>query len=133
MVAQGVALGARLAAAAVLMLAGMAALVLHVWILPRINEFRPYLETNATHVLGLPVRIGGMRSDRRGWQPEIELRDVQFHDAAGNAALQVERIQAVVSLETLARRGFCPPDGDRAAPSGAAAGRWPGADCRLAA
>ena len=96
----------RMAVAAVLMLAGMAALVLHVWILPRINEFRPYLERNATQVLGLPVRIGEIALTARGWQPEIELRDVQFHDAAGNAALQVERIQAVVSLETLARRGF---------------------------
>src|SRR3954469_22860043 len=35
---------------------------LHGWIVPRISEWRPALEAQATRALGVPVRIGAVRA-----------------------------------------------------------------------
>ena len=51
------------------LLLGMAWACLHFWIVPRISEFRPALESLARQSLGVPVRIGVLSARSTGWMP----------------------------------------------------------------
>ena len=103
------AIAARMALGLVLaiwVLFGAAWAVLHGWIVPRIGEFRPRLETAATQALGLPVRIGQITAHANGLLPSFELRDVTLLDAQGRAALRLPRVLAAVSPASLWGLGF---------------------------
>lgn len=100
---------ARLALGLVLafwILFGMAWAVLHGWIVPRIGEFRPRMETIASQALGVPVRIGQITARPGGLIPSFELRDVALMDAQGLEALRLPRVLAAVSPSSLWGLGF---------------------------
>ncbi|MDP3172701.1 MAG: YhdP family protein [Polaromonas sp.] len=80
--------------------------VLHGWIVPRIADFRPRVETAATQALGVPVRIGQITARSGGLIPSFELRDVTLLDAQGRTALSLPRVLAAVSPSSLWRLGF---------------------------
>ena len=65
---------------------GLSWLVLHGWIVPRIAEFRPRLEEQASKALGVPVRIGQITGRSLGAIPSFELHDVTLLDAQGRVA-----------------------------------------------
>ncbi|MDP2033011.1 MAG: YhdP family protein [Polaromonas sp.] len=103
------ALAARIALGLVLafwVLFAAAWAVLHGWIVPRIADFRPRLETAATQALGVPVRIGQITARSGGLIPSFELRDVALLDTQGRAALSLPRVLAAVSPSSLWRLGF---------------------------
>jgi uncharacterized protein (TIGR02099 family) len=79
---------------------------LHWVIVPRIGEFRPQLEAQATRALGVPVRVGAVTASTSGLLPSFELLDVSLLDAQGRAALSLPRILVVVSPRSLWRLGF---------------------------
>lgn len=76
-------------------------LTLHWGILPRIEQWRPQLETQASRALGVPVRIGGISAASHGWVPSVELREVTLLDAQGRPALQLPRVAASLSARSL--------------------------------
>ncbi|MES2508883.1 MAG: YhdP family protein [Pseudomonadota bacterium] len=80
--------------------------LLHGWIVPRIGEFRPRLEIEATKALGLPVRIGQITARSEGLIPSFELRDVVLLDPQGREALRLPRLLAALSPTSLWRKGF---------------------------
>ena len=88
----------------VVIVAAMA--VVHFWILPRINDFRPWLEQRASSTLGLKVHIREIAVLRQGLQPAIELRGLRFLDEEGNEGLHVHAIEAEASLLSLLRGRF---------------------------
>ena len=88
------------------LLFGTAWALLHGWIVPRIEDFRPRLEMQATQALGVPVRIGQITARSEGLIPSFELRDVTFKDASGVEALRLPRIVAALSPASLWRGGF---------------------------
>ncbi|WP_366945575.1 YhdP family protein [Polaromonas sp.] len=103
------ALVARLALGLVLafwVLFGAAWAVLHGWIVPRIGEFRPRLESAASQALGVPVRIGQITARPGGLIPSFELRDVALLDVQGREALRLPRVLAAVSPSSLWGLGF---------------------------
>jgi uncharacterized protein YhdP len=56
--------------------------VLNGWIVPRIDQWRPWLENKATAALGLPVSIGALEARRHGGLlPALVLRDVVVREA----------------------------------------------------
>ena len=79
--------------------------VLHGFIVPRISEYRPQLETLAARTLGIPVRIGTLTARSDGLMPVIELGQVALLDAQGRTALQLPRVVAAVSVRSLLRLG----------------------------
>lgn len=79
---------------------------LHVVIVPRIGEFRPWLQERATQVLGVPVRIGSIQAHTSGWVPSFELSDIRLLDAQGRDALHLPRVLAALSPRSLWRLGF---------------------------
>lgn len=79
---------------------------LHGWIVPRIGELRPELESRATQVLGVPVRIGAITARSEGLIPTFELRDVVLLDPRGREALRLPLIVAGLSPRSLWNLGF---------------------------
>jgi uncharacterized protein (TIGR02099 family) len=79
---------------------------LHVWIVPRIGEFRPQLESEASKVLGVPVRIGAITAQSEGLIPSFELIDVALLDPQGRVALKLPKVLAALSPRSLWNLGF---------------------------
>ena len=75
--------------------------VLHWAILPHANEWRPWLEREASKALGVELRIGSVSVESGGWMPRMELGDVQVLDASGRPALRLPRVAAVLSAHSL--------------------------------
>lgn len=80
--------------------------VLHAWIVPRIGEWRGALESQASRVVGAPVRIGAITAASSGLFPTVELQDVALQDASQRDALRLARVVVSVSPRSLWRLGF---------------------------
>ena len=81
-------------------------LVLHGWIVPRIENFRPRLEIVATEALGAPVRIGKITARSEGMFPAFELTDVRVLDPNGQAAVSLQKVSGLMSPASLWGLGF---------------------------
>lgn len=93
-------------AAAGWLLFGLSWFVLHGWIVPRIGEFRPRLELEASRALGVPVRIGSITARSPGAIPSFELHDVRLLDSAGREALRLPHLVGALSVASLWGLGF---------------------------
>lgn len=80
--------------------------VLHGWIVPRIAEFRPQLEAQASRALGVPVRIGGITGKSLGAIPSFALHDVVLLDAQGREAVRLPQVLGTLSPSSLWGLGF---------------------------
>ncbi len=88
------------------LLVGGTLAILHGWIVPRIEEFRPRLEITASNALGVPVRIGQITAQSQGLIPSFELRAVTLQDSAGRQALLLPRVLVALSATSLWGGGF---------------------------
>ena len=79
---------------------------LHGVIVPRIGDFRPQLEIEASQALGVPVRIGAITATSKGLIPSFELKDVTLLDGAGRVALRLPRILVAISPASLLQLNF---------------------------
>ena len=79
---------------------------LHWIIVPRIDEFRPQLESKASRLLGVPVRIGAITATSNGLIPSFVLSDVALIDERGRPALKLPRVLAALSPRSMWRLGF---------------------------
>jgi len=80
---------------------GLGWAALHLWIVPRITDFRPELQALATRAVGMPVRIGALRAESTGWAPSFELRDIELLDAQGQTALRLPRVVVAISVRSV--------------------------------
>ncbi len=67
-------------------------LTLHWFILPRIDQFRPWLQDRASAALGLRVELGAISAESHGWIPEFKVRDIRLLDDAGQAQLELAQV-----------------------------------------
>ncbi|MGJ7509520.1 YhdP family protein [Variovorax sp. GT1P44] len=88
------------------LLLALSVVVLHIWIVPRIGDYRVALEAQATRAIGVPVLIGSISAQSGGIFPTVELRDVVLQDAHQQAALRLERVVASVSPRSLWKLSF---------------------------
>lgn len=79
---------------------------LHLWIVPRIGDFRPELESLATRAVGMPVRIGALEAESTGWAPSFELREIELLDAQGQPALRLPRVLLAISVRSVLHLGL---------------------------
>ena len=61
--------------------------VLHIVIVPRVDDWRSSLESVATRALGVTVTVGQVTAESEGGVPSFQLRDVRLWDRAGREAL----------------------------------------------
>ncbi len=79
---------------------------LHIFIVPRIGDYREALQQQASRALGLRVEIGHIRA-QGGWLvPWFELNDIQLYDREGREALTLPRVLAAVSPLSALRGKF---------------------------
>ncbi len=88
------------------LLCGLTWGALHWFIVPRIGDFRPLLETQASQILGVKVRIGDVVAHSTGIIPSFEISNLQLFDAQGREALRLPRVLAAVSPRSLWYLGF---------------------------
>jgi uncharacterized protein (TIGR02099 family) len=79
---------------------------LHFLIVPRIGEFRPWLEQQASQRMGIAVRVGDILATSNGLIPSVELRDVRLLDADGREALRLPSVLAALSVRSALGLGF---------------------------
>ena len=79
---------------------------MHWLIVPRIGEFRPLLEAQASQALGVTVRVGAVSARSSGLTPSFELTDVALFDSMGRVALSLPRVLVALSPRSLWRLGF---------------------------
>ena len=79
---------------------------LHFLIVPRIAEFRPLLEQQASRALGVRVQVGAVMALSNGLIPSFELRDVRLLDAQDREALRLPSVLAALSPRSLLGLGF---------------------------
>ncbi len=79
---------------------------LHFFIVPRIGDFRPWMEQQASALLGTTVRIGEVQAQSNGLIPSIALRDVRLFDAQGREALHLPTVLAAFSPRSALALGF---------------------------
>ena len=79
----------------------LAWLTLQWGILPRLDEWRPQIEAQATRALGLGVQIGRLSARSSGWVPAFELDDVVLRDRLGREALRLPRVAVALSVPSL--------------------------------
>jgi uncharacterized protein (TIGR02099 family) len=85
------------------LLLGLAWGVLHLWIVPRIAEYRPAVERLAQQTMGVPVRIGALSAQSTGWAPSFELRQIELLDAQGRPGLSLPRVVLAISVRSVLR------------------------------
>lgn len=78
-------------------------LVLRYAVLPEVHRFQPQIEAAASQALGLPVRIGHLQARWNGLNPGLVLEDVRIFDGGSSPALTLERVEGVLSWQTLWR------------------------------
>lgn len=88
------------------LLIGLAWGLLHVWIVPRIGDFRPEIEQLASRATGLRVQIGQVQAQSTGWVPSFELQDIHVLDAEGRDALRLPRVVVAISIQSVLRMGL---------------------------
>jgi len=79
---------------------------LHGWIVPRIDDWRPTLEREASRVLGMPVRIGAITAHSNALMPSFELSEVVLQDAQARDALRLQRVMVALSPRSLLNLGM---------------------------
>jgi len=79
---------------------------IHGWIVPRIADFRPRIEVEASRLMGSPVRIGEINASAGWLVPTFALSDVRVLDADGRTALRLPLVVAALSPRSLLHLGF---------------------------
>jgi uncharacterized protein (TIGR02099 family) len=90
-----------LAVLLVAVLAAAAAAVVRYWFLPNIDHYRNEIASVASEAAGHPITIGAIHAGWEGWHPHFSLRDVRLHDAAGEPALILNRVESAVQWRAL--------------------------------
>lgn len=83
------------------LLVGVTWVSLHLFIVPRIGDWRVELESLATKAVGVPVRIGHIAAKTYGLIPSFELSHVGLLDAQGREALVLGQVVVSVSARSL--------------------------------
>jgi len=84
---------------------GMGWAALHFWIVPRIEDFRPKLESLASQTLGVPVKMRGLVAVSSGWMPTFEIHDLSLLDPEGRQALTLPKVIFAISIRSVMSLG----------------------------
>ena len=79
---------------------------LHLLIVPRIDDYRPWLQRQASQTLGLRVEISNISVIGGWWSPQLRIQDVQLFDTQGREALRLPQVEVAISARSLIRGKF---------------------------
>jgi hypothetical protein len=76
-------------------------LALRYWLLPSVEKYREDIVAAVSKGTGLNVTVGAIEPDWRGFLPRLVVADVRVYDPAGNEAIVLPVVDAVVSWRSL--------------------------------
>src|SRR5262245_42311000 len=76
-------------------------LALRYWVLPSVEKYREDIVAAVSKGTGLNIKVGAIEPDWRGFLPRLIVADVRVFDTAGNEAIVLPVVDAVVSWRTL--------------------------------
>jgi uncharacterized protein (TIGR02099 family) len=76
------------------------------WLMPRIDEYRPALEREASRLLGADVRVGRIDASWRAFNPHLRFDDVRLLDARGDVRLALPQLEATISWASVPTLGL---------------------------
>ena len=79
---------------------------LHIFIVPRIDDYRAVLQQQASRVMGVRVDIGSMQAQGGWWVPWFEINDIRLFDREGRETLRLPRVLAAISPLSALRGKF---------------------------
>ena len=82
---------------------------IHAVIVPRIGDFRPWIERQVVQKMGVNLRMGELSAHSEGWIPTFEIQDLQVLDSANPQdppSLRVARLVMRLSLRSLTSLSF---------------------------
>ncbi|NYT61355.1 TIGR02099 family protein [Alcaligenaceae bacterium] len=71
------------------------------WILPNIDQWRPYIAQQLSTALHTRVSLGEVKADWHGLHPRLELTDVSFTDRRDRKVLSLPKVRAVLSWRSV--------------------------------
>ncbi|WP_273428154.1 YhdP family protein [Chitinibacter tainanensis] len=86
----------------VLLLLALLALGWQTWLIPRLNSYKPWLETRLSQSTGLPIQIGRLSGGWQGIRPQLTLEHFTARNSRGEVALEFARMQGALSWWRLA-------------------------------
>lgn len=75
--------------------------IVHALVLPRVEQWKPWLEQRLTSAVGHPISIGALDVRSQGGAFVATLSDVRLLDAQGRTALAVAQVRAMPALSSL--------------------------------
>jgi uncharacterized protein (TIGR02099 family) len=97
---------ALLTVAGVWLVVALLWVLLHGFIVPRIGDFKPLLETQASRIVGREVHIGVLQAHSSGLLPSFEALDIEVLDAQRDEGLRLGRVLFTLSPTSLLRAAF---------------------------
>jgi uncharacterized protein YhdP len=76
-------------------------LALRYWVLPSVEKYREDIVAQVSKGTGLKISVGAIEPDWRGFLPRLVIADVRIYDPAGNEAIVLPVVDAVVSWRSL--------------------------------
>ena len=76
-------------------------LALRYWVLPSVEKYREDIVAQVSKGTGLKISVGAIEPDWRGFLPRLVIADVRVYDPAGNEAIVLPVVDAVVSWRSL--------------------------------
>ena len=70
---------------------------IHIFIVPRIDEYRLQIEQQASKAMGIQMRIGSIQAKGSWLVPWLEIQDIQLFDRQGQEALFLPQVTVAVS------------------------------------
>lgn len=97
---------ALLTVAGVWLVVALLWLLLHGFIVPRIGDFKPMLEAQASRISGRDVRVGALQAHSNGLLPSFEALDIAVLDPQQSQGLRLGRVLFTLSPQSLLRAAF---------------------------
>lgn len=76
---------------------------LYIFIVPRIDDYRPFIQKQATQALGMRVEIAHISVLGGWWTPQLRIEDLRLFDLQNREALLLPQVDVVVSAASLVR------------------------------
>jgi len=97
---------ALLTVAGVWLVVALSWVLLHGFIVPRIGDFKPFLEAQASRLSGRAVRLGTLQAHSNGLLPSFEALDIEVLDPQHPQGLRLGRVLFTLSPTSLLRGAF---------------------------
>ena len=97
---------ALLGVAGVWLVVALSWVLLHGFIVPRIGDFKPMLEAQASRLSGRDVRVGTLQAHSNGLLPSFEALDIEMLDPERHTGLRLGRVLFTLSPTALLRGAF---------------------------